>query len=99
MLIGKNDYGNGGIIFGLYIAPKIKYNIVIDDNFHLSEKKTFKGYNSDIVTSYDFIKLYNKEILVTEVKTPWKKSIENGIIIPSKENEKTTKKFSADINL
>ncbi|ESP02035.1 hypothetical protein LOTGIDRAFT_157165 [Lottia gigantea] len=26
---GKNDYGDGGIIFGLYLAPKVKYNIIL----------------------------------------------------------------------
>ena len=28
---GKNDYGSGGIIFGLFSAPKVKFNILLDD--------------------------------------------------------------------
>ena len=41
---GKNDYGDGGIVFGLYLAPKVKYNIVLTEDFMLQEKVTFKGY-------------------------------------------------------
>jgi len=96
LLQGKNDYGNGGIIFGLYIASKIKYNIVIDDNFHLSEKKTFKGYNNNFVTSENFVQLFNNQTLETEVNSPWKHSLSKGVILP--ENEKMKKKFSSEIN-
>ncbi|ESO91845.1 hypothetical protein LOTGIDRAFT_163204 [Lottia gigantea] len=41
---GKNDYGDGGIIFGLYLAPKVKYNIILTSDGVLKEKKTFKGH-------------------------------------------------------
>ncbi|ESO90927.1 hypothetical protein LOTGIDRAFT_175787 [Lottia gigantea] len=44
---GKNDYGDGGIIFGLYLAPKVKYNIILTSDGVLKEKKTFKGYSND----------------------------------------------------
>ncbi|ESO87326.1 hypothetical protein LOTGIDRAFT_154823 [Lottia gigantea] len=43
---GKNDYGDGGIIFGLYLAPKIKYNIILTSEGVLKEIKTFKGYSN-----------------------------------------------------
>ena len=32
----KNDYGKGGILYGLFLAPKVKYFIVIDENGILS---------------------------------------------------------------
>ena len=98
LMKGKNDYGNGGIIYGLYIAPKIKYNIIIINGI-LLEKTTFKGYNSDTLKVKDFLKLYNKETVISKVKNPWKKSIEHGIIIPDEENEMIEKKFSANINI
>ena len=41
---GKNDYGNGGIIYGLFLAPKIKYCLVLNNDYMIEEKKTFKGY-------------------------------------------------------
>ena len=42
----KNDYGNGGgIVYGLFLAPKIKYCIVIDENGILSQKTIFEGFN------------------------------------------------------
>ncbi|ESO81917.1 hypothetical protein LOTGIDRAFT_170461 [Lottia gigantea] len=37
---GKKDYGDGGIIFGLYLAPKVKYNIILTSDGILKEKKT-----------------------------------------------------------
>ncbi|ESO94743.1 hypothetical protein LOTGIDRAFT_160977 [Lottia gigantea] len=36
---GKNDYGDGGIIFGLYLAPKVKYDIILTSDSVLKEKK------------------------------------------------------------
>ena len=41
---GKNDYKTGGIFYGLYLGPKIKYRLTIDDYGILQEHKTFKGY-------------------------------------------------------
>ena len=48
----KNDYGRGGIFFGLFLAPKIKYCLVIDEIGINSEKRTFKGYNETKIESY-----------------------------------------------
>ena len=44
-LIGKdldqsrNVYSKGGILYGLFLAPKSKYCIIIDENCKLSQKK------------------------------------------------------------
>ena len=45
----KNDFGNGRTFYGLFLAPKIKYCIVIDENGVLSQKTTFKGYDQNMV--------------------------------------------------
>ena len=46
----KNDYGKGGFLFGLFLAPTIKFCILIDENGILSQKKTtFKGHNQKMV--------------------------------------------------
>ncbi|ESO82642.1 hypothetical protein LOTGIDRAFT_155656 [Lottia gigantea] len=50
---GKNDYGDGGIIFGLY---KVKYNIILTSDGVLKEKKTFKGYSKDKISVEDYIR-------------------------------------------
>ena len=42
---GKNDYKTGGIFYGLFLAPKIKYCLTIDDYGIIKEHKTFKGFN------------------------------------------------------
>ena len=41
---GKNDYKTGGIFYGLFVAPKIKYCSTIDDYGIIQEHKTFKGF-------------------------------------------------------
>ena len=38
----KNDYGKGGILYGLFLAPKIKYCIIFDENGILSQKNDFQ---------------------------------------------------------
>ena len=53
---GKNDYGSGGIVYGLYPAPKIKYNIVLDDGM-LYEKKTFNGNTKRYIKGEDIVDL------------------------------------------
>ena len=42
---GKNDYKTGGIFYGLFLIPKIKYCLTIDDYGIIQEHKTFKGFN------------------------------------------------------
>ena len=42
-LQGKNDYRDGGIFYGLFLAPKIKYCLAIDNYGVIDEHKTFKG--------------------------------------------------------
>ena len=45
----KNAYGKGGILYGLLLAPKIKFSIAIDENGILSQKTTFRGYEKNMV--------------------------------------------------
>ena len=44
LLQAKNDYGDGGIFFGLFLAPKIKYCLTINEFGVIEEHKTFKGF-------------------------------------------------------
>ena len=93
---GKNDYGDGGIIFGLYLAPKVKYNIILTSNGELVEKKTFKGYTKSKLSVEDYLKLANGEDIENEFDKPWKKSFTDGVVIPK---DKQMKVFKHNLNL
>ncbi|ESO94420.1 hypothetical protein LOTGIDRAFT_175418 [Lottia gigantea] len=83
---GKNDYGEGGIIFGLYLAPKVKYNIVLTSDGVLKEKKTFKVIL--MISVEDYVQLASGHDVSSEFKKPWEKSFTSGVVIP---NDKQTK--------
>ena len=42
---GKNDYKTGGIFYGLFLAPKIKYVLNTDAFGIIQQHMTFKGFN------------------------------------------------------
>ena len=42
---GKSDYKTGGIFYGLYLAPKGKYCLTIDNYGIIKEHKIFEGFN------------------------------------------------------
>ena len=74
----KNDYGDGaGIVYGLFLAPKVKYCIIIDENGILSQKTTFKGYNQNIknITFEDFLDLEQGKTLKNISKLKWKREL------------------------
>ena len=41
---GKNDYKTGGIFYGFFLAPKIKYVLTIDDYRIIQQHMTFKEF-------------------------------------------------------
>ena len=86
--LGKNDYGDSGIFYAWFLAPKIKYCLVIDDFGNISAKRTFKGYSDE----HRMIKL-NENISLSEGKTvsgifsiDWTKTFE-GIKIPHRKQD------------
>ena len=46
LIQGKNDYKDGGIFYGLFLAPKIKYCLTINKYGVIDEHKTFKGFTN-----------------------------------------------------
>ena len=42
---GKNDYRTGGIFYGLFLAPKTKCILTVDEYGIIQQKMTFKGFN------------------------------------------------------
>jgi DNA polymerase type B, organellar and viral len=56
----KNDYGDGCIIIdAVFIAPKIKYCLVLNRNGYLSEKFTAKGFSEKRLSRIDYINMLN----------------------------------------
>ena len=83
---GKNDYEAGGIFYGLYLAPQIKYCLTIDEYGIIKEHKTFKGFNDSkrLLDRSQFFKMKESEKISAMLKRSWKKSFDNGVIIPKK---------------
>ena len=83
---GKNDYKTGGIFYGLFLAPKIKYCLTIDDNGTIQEHKTFKGFNDSkrLLDRSQYFKMIEGKKLSAFLSKSWKKSFDNGIVIAKK---------------
>ena len=82
---GKNDYRTGGIFYGLFLAPKIKYVLTIDHYGIIQQHMTFKGFNDSkrlLDRSQYFDMLDGKQISAMLPKS-WKKSFNNAVIIPT----------------
>ena len=84
LLQGKNDYKDGSIFYGLFLAPKIKYCLIINKNGVISDKKTFKGFTnvSDNLDRKEYFKMADGDKLVAKVPLSWKKSFSQGVVIP-----------------
>ena len=76
-LQGKNDYKDRGILFGLFLAPKVKYCLTIIKYGVIDEHKTFKGFTnvSDNLDRKEYFKVFNGDKLVATVSLIWKKKI------------------------
>ena len=63
LLQGKNDYKNGGIFHGLFLAPKIKICLTIYKYGVIDEHKTFKGFTivSDNLDRKECFKMYGSD--------------------------------------
>ena len=83
---GKNDYKSGGVFYGLYLAPKIKYCLSIDEYGIIKEHKTFKGFNDSkrLLDRSQYFKMKEGEKISAMLPKSWKKSFDNEVIIPKK---------------
>ena len=86
LLQGKNDYKDGGIWYALFLAPKIKYCLIIKKYGNIDEKKCFKGFTnvSDNLNRKEYFKMADGDNLIAKVPISWKKSISQGVVIPHK---------------
>ena len=47
MCQGKNDYKTSGILYGSFLAPKMKYCLTMDNYGTIQEHKTFRGFDDN----------------------------------------------------
>ena len=91
----KNDYGEGGIVFGLFIANKVKFCMTITEDGVPEFHKTFKGHDNQTGLSYDdYESMINGQSL-TDVSSRWERSLIRGVTIYENNMEK---KFDAKVN-
>ena len=104
---GENDYESGGIFYGLYLAPKIKYCLTIDEYCIIQEHKTFKGFNDSkrLLDRSQFFKMIEGQKISAMLPRSWKKSFNSGVIVPAKmrfcneyDGEKLCNKCNNQIN-
>ena len=86
LLRGKNDYGDGGIFYALFLAPKIKYCLIINKYGIINEKKCFKGVTNVLekLNRKEFFNMADGKNLIAEVSLNWKKSFSQKVVIPHK---------------
>ena len=83
LLQGKNDYKDGSIFYGLFLAPK-KNCLTINKYGVIDEQKTFTGFTnvSNILDRKEYFKMYNGHKSVAKVPLSCKKSFTHGVVIP-----------------
>ena len=76
---GKNDYKTGGIFYGLYLAPKIKYCLTIHDYGIIQEHKTFKRFNDSnrLLDRSQNFKMKEGKKTSAMLPRSWKKSFDS----------------------
>ena len=70
----------------MFLAPKIKYCLTINDYGVIDEHKTFKGF-SNVSNNFDrkeYFQMFEGDKLIAKVPLSWKKSINQGVTIPYK---------------
>ena len=83
---GKSNYKTGGIFYGLYLAPKIKYCLTIDEFGIIQEHKTFKGFKDSkrLLDRSQYFEMIKGEKISTMLTKSGKKTFNNGVIEPKK---------------
>ena len=83
---GKNDYKTGGIFYGLFLAPKVKYVLTIDDYGIIQQHMTFKGFidSKRFLDRSQYFDMLDDKKITAMLPRSWKKSFNNGVIKPTK---------------
>ena len=83
LLQGKNDYKDGGIFFGLFLAPKIKYCLTINKYSVIDEHKTFENFKdvSDNLDRKEYFYMARGDKLIAKSPISWKKVLVKELLI------------------
>ena len=83
---GKNDFNTGGIFYGLFLAPKIKYCLTIIELGFIEQHMTFKGFNDSkrLLDRSQYFDMLDGKKISAMLPRSWKKSFNYGIVIPTK---------------
>ena len=76
--ISKNDYGNSGIFYARFLAPRKNYWVVTDDFGVISAKRTFKCYSDQhrMLEFIEYISLSEGKTTSGIFSIDWTKSFE-----------------------
>ena len=69
LLQGKNDFKDGGLFYGLFLAPKINFCVTIIKSGVYDEHKTFKGLTNvfDNLDRKEYFKMFDGVELIAKV--------------------------------
>ena len=83
---GKHDLKPGFLFFGLFLAPKIKYVLTINEYGVIRENRTFKGFNNSqrLLDRSQYFKMIEGKTVPELLPKSWEKSFDSGINIPTK---------------
>ena len=83
---GKNDYNSGSVFYGLFLAPKIKYVLTIDDFGIIQQHMTFKRFNDSkrLLDRSQYFDMLDGKKITAMLPRSWEKSFDNGVIIATK---------------
>ena len=81
-LQGKNDFREGGIWYGLFLGPQIKYCLTVNEFSSIDGDKTFKGLTnvSDKLDKNEYFNMAGGSKLFARVPLSWKKSFSQGVV-------------------
>ena len=83
---GKNDYKTCGIFYVLFLAPKTKYCLTINELGIIEQHMTFKGFNDSkrLLDRSQYFDMLDGKKISAMLPISWKKPFNNGIVIPTK---------------
>ena len=83
---GENDYDSGGIFYGLFLVPKTKYVLTIDEFGIIQQYLTFKRFNDSkrLLDRSQYFDMLEGERISAILPKAWEKWFNNGIAVPVK---------------
>ena len=86
--MGENEYGISGILYACFLAPKIKYCLVIVNYGVILAEKTFKGYNEEhkMIKLDESIPLLEEKTVTGRLLIDWTETFEGIKILHKKQD-------------